>query len=59
MKSKIEDLLAYIDDVESHFHVDNFFDEDNFTKAKLFKEYINFFAGHELLCVEKVNRKRF
>ena len=24
MKSKIEDLLAYIDGVESHFHVDNF-----------------------------------
>ncbi len=42
MKSKIEDLLAYIDDVESHFHVDNFFDEDNFTEAKLFEEYIIF-----------------
>lgn len=53
MKSKIEDLLAYIDDVESHFHVDNFFDEDNFIEAKLLEEYINFFAGHEHYCVWK------
>ena len=53
MKSKIEDLLAYIDDVESHFHVDNFFDEDNFTEAKLLEEYIDFFAGHGHYCVWK------
>ena len=29
------------------------FDEDNFTEAKLFEEYINFFAGHEHYCVWK------
>ncbi len=53
MKNKIEDLLAYIDDAESHFHVDSFFDEDNFIQGKLLEEYVDFFAGHEHYCVWK------
>lgn len=50
IRNKIEDLLAYTDDAESHFHIDNFFNGDNFTQMELLHEYVNFFADHEHYC---------
>ncbi len=47
IRNKIEELLVYIDDAASHFHIDNFFDDDNFTQIELLHEYVNFFVDHE------------
>lgn len=47
IRNKIEDLLGYIDDAESCFHIDNFFDDDYYFVGKeLLQEYVDFFVDH-------------